>query len=284
MKAFRLSTLLALHLFVASAAFADVSTEAVTPAFKKVLIVVLENTDADDASRAPFLSRFARQGATLANFYAEGRPSQPNYIAMTSGSLHGVGTNDNVDLNVRHIGDLLEAKGRSWKVYAEGFPGNCFQGRKSGSYYRKHNPFISYVNVQKDPKRCSRIVNADEFASDVRNNSLADYSFYIPDNNNNGHDTDIEYADRHLDKTFSPMLSNTRAMQDMLFVITFDEGAMFGGNHIYTAFQGPNVVPGSSSNQKHNHYSLLRTIEDAWDLGNLGQNDARAQPITGVWR
>jgi hypothetical protein len=35
---------------------------------------------------------------------------------------------------------------------------------------------------------------------------------------------------------------------------------------------------------QNDHYSLLRTIEDAWALGTLGQQDAEASAITEVWR
>jgi hypothetical protein len=30
---------------------------------------------------------------------------------------------------------------------------------------------------------------------------------------------------------------------------------------------------------QYNHYSLLRTVEDNWGLGNLGRHDATATPI-----
>ena len=70
----------------------------------------------------------------------------------------------------------------------------------------------------------------------------------------------------------------------MLFVVTFDEGLGTGSNHIYTALFGPGVVPGSVSTSRYDHYSLLRTIEDALGLGTLGQEDARASAIAGVWQ
>lgn len=118
------------------------------PNVKHVIVVVLENEDAADAYRQPFFVALAAKGASFQNFFALTHPSQPNYIGLTSGSLHGVDTNDPVDLNVRHLGDLLEAKGLEWKVYAEGYPGKCFRGahagmRSDGEYVRRHVPFLS---------------------------------------------------------------------------------------------------------------------------------------------
>ena len=50
------------------------------------------------------------------------RPSQPNYIAMTSGATHNINNNDIHNLNVDNLGlELNEAK-ISWKVYAEDSP------------------------------------------------------------------------------------------------------------------------------------------------------------------
>ena len=73
-------------------------------------------------------------------------------------------------------------------------------------------------------------------------------------------------------------------MKDMLFVVTFDESRPFGGNRIYTVFYGDGVVAGSVSDRPWNHYSLLRTIEEAFGLGTLGLQDQRAEPVRGIWR
>ena len=259
-------------------------SEAAGGHFKKIMIVVLENEDFQDAIRQPFLAALAQQGATLNNYYAVTHPSQPNYIALVSGSTHGVTNDSKVVINAKHLGDLLEARGLRWKIYAEQFPGKCFSGNSSGDYARKHVPFISFKNVQDDPMRCAQIVNADALAKDIETGSLADFSLYVPDLKNDGHDTGIEYADRWLSKTFGPILKNSYFTKDMLFVVTFDEGSLFGGNRVLTLISGNGVSPGTTSNARYNHYSLLRTIEDEFGLGTLKQEDARAVPVSGIWK
>src|SRR4051812_8576365 len=86
------------------------SASAGEPGFKKVMLVLFENMDYKEVIGQPFFGGLARTGVNMANFYAEVHPSQANYIALTSGSLQGVKGDGNVDLDVRHIGDLLEAK------------------------------------------------------------------------------------------------------------------------------------------------------------------------------
>jgi len=253
---------------------------------ERVMIVVLENTDFAEATSQPFLGRLAREGALLSNFHAVAHPSQPNYVALTAGTLRGVDSNDPVTLSVRHIGDLLEAKGLSWKTYAEDYPGDCFLKKESGDFARKHVPFLSFENIQNNPERCrDRVVNATELARDVATGHLPNYSFYVPNQKNDGHDTDVAYADRWLARTFGPLLRDPRFTNKLLFVVTFDEAEKEDGtNHIYTSFWGPSVRPGSTSDTRYDHYSLLRTIEDVLGLGRLGKSDATASPIVGVWK
>jgi hypothetical protein len=263
--------------------------------FNKVMTVIFENTDYSEALEQPYFAKFAKGGALLTNMYAETHPSQPNYIALTSGSTHKVVDDKNVKLNVRSIADLLEEHGKSWKVYAEAYPGNCFLGSSKGTYVRKHVPFLSYTNIQKNPARCKRIVDAAELQIDIQNGTLPDYSLYIPDMNNNGHDTNPAFASRWFQKTFSPLTQDARFMNGMLLIATFDEaaylventswpqtGSIFS-NQIYTVLFGASVQAGVQNNQRLDHYHLLRLVEDELGLGNLGQNDQRAVPITGIW-
>ena len=48
--------------------------------------------------------------------------------------------------------------------------------------------------------------------------------------------------------------------------ITFDEGneTARDSNHVATIVAGPDVIAGTRSALPHNHYSLLRTVQDAW--------------------
>lgn len=251
--------------------------------FEKVFIVILENEDAAAALRQPYMKALAARGAYLDQFHAVARPSQPNYVALVSGAIHGVTSNGRFDLAVPSVANLLEAKGLTWKTYAEGYPGGCFADDR-GKYARKHNPFISFNDIRTSPERCARIVPATQLAQDLATGSLANLSLYIPDNDNNGHDTGVAFADRWLQASMEPYFGDLKFMQGMLAVVTFDESSYSGGQRIYAAFLGDSVRPGAVSAERYTLYSLLRTIEDGFGLGNLGQEDARAAPIAGIWR
>lgn len=259
-------------------------------AVKHIVVVILENTDAANAERLPFLSSLASQGAILMNYHALTHPSQPNYIAMVSGSTHGVTGSEPLALNVSHLGDLIEQKGLSWKVYAEGYPGDCFLGETSGSmadgqYVRRHVPFLNFRNVQLDTARCkARVVNAAALDADLAAGALPSFAFYVPHNLHNGHDTNAAFADAWLQSRFGPLLNDPRMMMDTLFIVTYDESASTSDYRVTTVLYGSMVRRGAVSYERYGHFDLLRTIENLLELGSLRQFDAAARPITGVWR
>jgi len=252
--------------------------------FDKVFMVVLENTSYQSAIKQSFLKEIADRGALFEKFHAVGRPSQPNYIAMVGGDTLGVISNDNYDLDDLSIVDLLEAKGKTWTVYAEDYPGDCFLGATAGRYVRKHQPLISFKNIQQDPKRCSRIVNANAMKADYEAGHIADYVLYVPNLDNDGHDTTPGYANRWMRQTFAKMLADSNFLADRLFITTFDEAAITdSSNRIYTSFLGGMVKGGTKVRESYDFYSLMRTIELAMGLDDLGKKDKTATPITGVW-
>src|SRR4051812_13312635 len=87
------------------------------PQFKRVFVVIFENTNADDSKSQPFMKSMIARGGYLNDFHALAHPSEPNYIAMVAGDPLGVADDDEYNLDARHLGDLLEAKGLTWKVY-----------------------------------------------------------------------------------------------------------------------------------------------------------------------
>jgi hypothetical protein len=249
----------------------------------RVFIVVLENEDAEAALLQPMMASLAARGALLRNYFAITHNSQPNYIALVAGNTFAV-QNDPVTLDVPHLGDLLDARGVSWKTYAEGYPGGCFLGAAAGAYVRRHNPLISFADVQSDPARCARIVPASQLGLDVANRDLPRFALYIPDLNHDGHDTSVAVADAWLRARFEPLLADPNFTAGLLFIVTFDEGRVGGPNRVYCVFVGAGVRPGSVSFATYDHYDLLRTIEEIFHTGSLRRLDESSTVISDIWR
>ncbi|OZJ05608.1 hypothetical protein BZG36_01469 [Bifiguratus adelaidae] len=267
------------------------STEAVDAAlqkncevFKSRKIRVLENTDYSNAVADPYLSSLPNRhnGVLLTNYQALTHPSQPNYVGMIRGSSDGVFLDFDSTIKGNTIVDLLEAKGVSWKTYQEAYPGGCNTSTQVGTYYRKHNPFISFPTITGNAARCANIVPATQLDTDIANNAVPQYVFYTPDINNDGHDTNVTYASNWLQNFLEPRISNPAFSNNTLFVVTFDEQATYLSltNHVMTVLFGPAVQRAlKTDGNAYNHYSLLKTVEDNWNLGNLGTHDVDATAL-----
>lgn len=73
---------------------------------------------------------------------------------------------------------------------------------------RKHVPFLSFTNVQQNPQRCANIMDDSGFSSDIASGNLPDFSLFVPDIKNYGHDTGVAYADKWLSAYFGPLMKN----------------------------------------------------------------------------
>jgi phospholipase C len=155
--------------------------------FQHVFVIMMENTGFDSLignPNAPWINQTAQKHGLATNYFGVTHPSQPNYIAATSGSTNGVTSDDDVTINVPNIVDQLEAHGKTWKAYMQSFalcatPFDHACGNQL--YERKHNPFVSYLDVQSNPARMANIVDLSQFFTDLAANTVPDFVWISPD-------------------------------------------------------------------------------------------------------
>jgi hypothetical protein len=258
------------------------------PRFTHVLVVVFENHEAIDIAGSPDAPTFralGRRYATLTRYTAVTHPSLPNYLALVSGSTHGI-TSDCTECSVRarSLADTLAASGRTWKTYAEGLPQPGFTGASAGRYAKRHDPFLYFRSVLDSPARRRHAVPFAQLARDVAARSLPDYALVVPDLCHDMHDCSVATGDAWLRAHVVPLLRSPALAGGAVFVV-FDEGTedVGGGGSVEALALGPTVRRGSVFSEPTNHYGLLRTLEDAWGLPRLGRS-ATATPITGIWK
>jgi len=248
------------------------------PTFDHVYVLVLENHEYGSivgSSQAPYLNGLIARYGLATDYHGVAHPSEPNYLALWAGSTFGVRDDGVHDLSATSVADQLDSHGRSWHVYAQNLPSACSTvatsddgGRvdlvgKPGWYARKHEPAISFTSVSGSPARCARITRLATFSP-----TAADLELIVPNEQNDMHDGTIADGDGFL-AAFVPRITDSPAFARSLLLITFDEGATSagGGGHVATVAISPLVRPGARSDVAHDHYSLLRTIENAWNLG-----------------
>ncbi|MCI4344087.1 MAG: alkaline phosphatase family protein [Thermoplasmata archaeon] len=240
-------------------------------------------------------SRLANSYAYAAEGYAVTHPSEPNYLALTGGSVFGrSGTDAYAVLPNASIADLLELRGLSWGEFAQSMPHPC-DATDAYPYMVKHNPFVFYQDIVNNTSRCDHhVLNFSSWNADVASGNIPNYAFITPNMINDGHDTSTSYADAWLSGWLQPLLSKPFAAST-LFIVTWDEGATnegytvgnvtLGGGNIFTVFVSPYTLHGGAFAAPVSHYNVLTTTEWLLGVGSLGTNDTVTAfpPMTGMF-
>jgi phosphatidylinositol-3-phosphatase len=264
------------------------SAAATVPRFDHVVIVVMENKNygaiIGRPDEAPYLNDLASDGAVFSNSFAITHPSQPNYLALFSGSTHRL-TSDSCPQNFKKspnlAAELISSK-LSFAGYSESMPSAGYKGCGSYlslGYIRAHNPWVDFSNVP----GTSNLTFA-RFPKDY--SRLPTVSFVIPNLCHDMHSCSRDSADKWIRENLGGYAKWTTAHNSLL-IITWDEDGTFLGlggdkNKVPTIFYGAHVRQGTY-NEDISHYSILRTVEDMYGLAHAGAS-ARAHPITDVWK
>ena len=309
-RAIALSGFLTLLAMVAGTAPASAdSTRPDLKNWQHVFVIMMENTGFDSLAgnpNAPWTNSALATYGSATNYFGVTHPSQPNYVAITAGVTGNDNDNDET-LNVPNLADQIEASGRTWKSYNQSFSlcnGNTLAHACGDQLYeRKHNPFVSFADIQNDPARLANVVDLSQLDADLASGNVPSYSFIDPDQCHDMHGRStagacnfgnvqglIATGDAFLHDTVTKIMSSPAWNGNSVIFVQWDEadftGGGFngfgddsgccdsisgqGGGHVVSlVISHSNHAPVTSSTA-YNHYSVLRTIEDGWWLGCLG--------------
>jgi Phosphoesterase family len=265
-----------------------------------VMVIVMENKGYSQiigSSDAPYQNELAKKYASASKYYGVFPDSLANYISIISGKPYITQDKDPGDLppiKAETIVNLLQSKNMTWKGYFEDIPSSCYlkDAGKSG-YIAHHNPF-AYFDIRKDD-RCKNTVTLNTFYKDLSSGTLPNFSFVVPNNIHNTHDSTVADGDKWL-STFVPQIVNSTIFNSTALFIVYDEGQKhdksgFGsgdyavtGGHLNLILVSPVAKAGFVSTNQYTHYNLLSTIENMLDLGNLGKGDAVSEPMRDLIR
>lgn len=260
------------------------SFTAVRPAH--IVIAMLENhAEAGIAGnvQAPYINSLIKDAHTayFTHSFAIAHPSQPNYLAIFSGSTQGI-TNDNTPANTpwstANLGAELLSNSYTFAGYSEDLPSVGFNGSSNGKYVRKHNPWANWQGSGDNRLPASVNQPFSAFPSDY--SLLPTVSFVVPDLNNDMHDGSILRGDTWLKDHLDPYIQWAKS-HNSLFILTFDEDDKSSSNQILTLITGENIKVGTYDT-KIDHYSILRTIEQLYGITYAGFS-ANVPAIKGIW-
>jgi hypothetical protein len=234
---------------------------------RHVVWVVLENHAYDQvigSADAPYINGLAASCGLATRFTAEGHPSLPNYIAMTSGSTQGITDDDGPGAHRLAVPSIFSQLGARWRAWQESMPGACALS-DSGNYAVRHNPAVYYTGVRRACTAQDRTLRGGASPS-------AAFTFVTPNLCHDMHSCSVRAGDRWL-AGWLPGLLRSRAYRSgsTVVFVTWDEDDGSAGQHIPTLVLSPGTRRGTRSATPFNHYSLLRTTEEILGVpGRLG--------------
>ena len=292
--------------------------------YQHVFVIMMENTGYDTLignANAPWINMAASTYGLATNYTGVTHPSQPNYIASTAG-IQGADSDSDETLAVPNIVDSLEGAGKTWKAYMQSYS-LCATALDHACgnqlYERKHNPFITFADVQSNPARVANIVDFSQLDADLASGNVANYVWISPDqchdmHGRGGPSTDpcnfgdvpglIATGDQFLSDTVGKIMASPAWTGNSAIFIQWDEsdftGSGFqgfgddsgccdaipgaGGGHVVSIVISHSDHAARTSNVAYNHYSMLSTILDGWQLGCLGFtcDTANVQPMSDL--
>ena len=291
--------------------------------FQHVFVIMMENTGFDTLignPNAPWINSAAAQFGVADNYFGVSHPSQPNYVAATSGALNGVFNDNDITINVPNIVDQVEASGRTWTAYMQSLSlctTKLDHACGNQLYERKHNPFVSYQDVQTNAARMANIVDFSQLDADLASGSVSNYVWISPDQCHDMHgrgapSTDpcnfgdvsglIATGDAFLSDTVGKIMASPAWNGNSVIFVTWDESdftnsgpfgfgdtsgccdANPGGGHVLTLAISHSDHTARTSSVAYNHYSMLATIEQGWQLGCLANtcDSANVTPMSDL--
>ena len=319
-------------------------------ALDRVFIIVLENHSEHSVigdPNAPFITSLAQTYGEATNYFGVTHPSEPNYVAMISGSNWWI-NNDNPANRFDHTNliDELDAAHMSWGAYMEALPpdplADFWPSSSAPLYASKHNPFALFTDIRNDPARVANIKPYTSLAGDLSGPNPPRLAYIVPDQCNDMHggvftavadhpetpcpfgrtnddpnDAQLKRnADAFVQGAVSTIMSSRAWTPHSAIFIVSDEGdftgnpvnggwdspagccdspvlpagdpdisaswpgGVFGGGLVPAVVVDPSGPRHYANDTPFNHYSLLRTIEDAWQLPELGFTSDHAQVPT----
>ncbi len=254
------------------------ASSATVPAPDHIVLVMMENHSYSDIignRAAPFINGLARHGTLFTRSFAVTHPSEPNYLALFSGTTHGI-SDDSCPhtFTAPNLAADLAAASRSFTGYAESLPVGGSPICVSGEYARKHVPWVNFANVPASASQpMSRFPGSNPAA-------LPTVSWVIPNLCDDMHDCSVSTGDSWL-RDHLGGYAHWAMTHHSLLIVTWDEDDGSAANHIATIFVGQVVKPGTYG-RRITHYNVLATMEAAYHLSRDG-HAATSGPITGVW-
>ena len=251
-----------------------------------VVFVIEENkaySNIIGSPKAPTFTALSKASYT-ANFtraFAITHPSEPNYLDLFSGSDQGVtsdikGPAPDAPFHSGNLCSSLIHKGYTFVGYSENQPYMGCITDAPPLYRTKHCPWINWVGqgagADSVPERSN--VPFSMFPDSTQFSSLPTVAWIIPNMTNDMHDGPPDVSIPNGDKWFHDKIMPLERWasdpkNNTIVIVTWDEDDHVHDNNVALLVSG-GIVNAGNYDEKVNHYDVLKTVEDMYQLPELG--------------
>ncbi|MGI0071270.1 MAG: carboxypeptidase regulatory-like domain-containing protein [Thermoplasmata archaeon] len=126
-----------------------------------VIVLMFENQAQSSVLGNSYFAGLCKTYSCATDFYSECHPSEPNYLAFFSDSVHGrCGTDDLTSFGGTSLANSLDASGRSWASYELDMPSACYL-KNDKPYDAWHDPAVFFTYVTSSTSYCDSHVLAN---------------------------------------------------------------------------------------------------------------------------
>ena len=161
--------------------------------------------------------------------------------------------------------------------------------KSHGLYAAKHDPFVFFEDVTRDPAFCAAHVRPlPELQRDLREGKAARYNFITPNLCNDMHGArgcwtgELRRGDDWLALWVPRILASPQYKEGGAIFITWDEGEP-GDGPIGLILLSPFAKKGFASEEHFTHSSLLRTLQEIFGVTPLLGDAANAKDLSALF-
>ncbi len=217
---------------------------------------------------------------------------------MYAVAARGGGTVPSGGYDFQTIFDRLQASGVSWKFYVQNYdPTITFRSVNLTSKKASQliwAPLLNFARFVDDPALKSHIVDLNQYYTDLRDNKLPQVAYLAPSGLSEHPPGDITVGQSFAVSTITSLMRSS-FWDSSLFVLTWDDwGGWYDhvpppqvdgdgyGFRVPAIFVSPYAKSGTIDDTTYDFTSVLKFVEDNWNLAPLTGRDATANSVANA--
>ena len=247
-----------------------------------------------DGSDLPFYWNLASSSVLADRFFSsDAGGSKENHLYWVAAQSGG-GSVPEAGYTFDTIFDRLQAAGVDWKFYVQNYDPTITFRNLTGAPQDSQTvwvPLLNFARYLDDPMLSKRIVDVSQYHADLAAGTLPAVAFIAPSGASEHPPGDVSIGQVYGTSLITALMQSS-SWPSSLFVLTWDDwGGWYDhvlppqvdangyGMRVPALFVSPYAPPGRIDSTTYDFTSILRFIEDNWELQPMTARDAAANSV-----